>query len=101
LNFLKAHATYEEICSISYYSEEKKYYVHILSEHYPHITIPNDIKNHVDGLLKMSKTGTEAYRKIIQFLIDDIVIWAQSTQKIMYAKYKDLINASFGNDFFK
>lgn len=73
----------------------------MISKNYPDITLPHDIKYKVQSYLSNpNETSSSAFRKVITALIPDSEEWATSNRILMVDRYKDQVNASYGNSSF-
>ncbi|CAF0757449.1 unnamed protein product [Brachionus calyciflorus] len=67
-----------------------------LSEKYPEITLPSDIKNKVQTYLtNPNETASSAFRKVITALIPDAEEWATSNRILLVEKFKNEVHASY------
>lgn len=74
----------------------------ILSQNYPDITLPLDVKYKVQSYLSNpNETPSSAFRKVITALIPDSEEWATSNRILIVDRYKDHVHASYGNFIIK
>ncbi|RNA30768.1 hypothetical protein BpHYR1_048686 [Brachionus plicatilis] len=96
---IQSYGSHINLLSITFYNEEVKNNLFLLSLNYPNIKISNELKNEVEATIKNQfKSDTACFRKLIGNMINDNSAWAERNRAKMVIDYSDYIHSAYVNE---